>query len=183
MLTSYTSPQSPEPLSYAPSSHSSSSHLYAMDLIVDFPQNRISSSLRKRRVSFQDELDVKFVQNLSHKHRDDIWFSADEMHSFRYQTALTVRAITSTMTMAEYAEFHVEDTSAFLGLESYLTKDALLGIRHRKEAIRVAVLSEQRRQYRSGINDPDALARVSQAASDLSTRRARIIGMIHVKKF
>ena len=134
-------------------------------------------------MSFQDELDVKFVQNLSHKHRDDIWFSADEMHSFRYQTALTVRTITSTTTMAEYAELHVTDTSAFLGLEKYLSQDAFRGIKHRKEAIQRAVLSEQRRQYRSGINDPDALARVSQAASDLSTRRARIIGMIHVKKF
>ena len=86
------------------------------------------------------------------------------------------------MTMAQYAEFHVEDTSAFMGLESYLTKDALLGIAHRKEAIRVAVLSEQRRQYRSGINDPDALARVSQDVSDLSTKRAQIIGMIHAEK-
>ena len=105
-----------------------------MDLIVDFPQNRISSSLRKRRVSFQDELDVKFVQNLSHKHRDDIWFSADEMHSFRYKTALTVRTITSTMTMAEYAELHVKDTSAFLGLEKYLSQDAFRGIKHRKRS-------------------------------------------------
>jgi hypothetical protein len=86
------------------------------------------------------------------------------------------------MTMAQYAEFHVEDTSAFLGLEHYLTQDAFRGIKHRKEAIRVAILSEQRRQYRSGINDPDALARVSQDVSDLSTRRAGIIGMIHAKE-
>ena len=86
--------------------------------------------------------------------------------------------------MAEYAELHVElkDTSAFLGLESYLTKDAFRGIKHRKEAILVAVLSEQDRQYRSGIIDSDAMARVSQAVSDTSTRRAQLIGMIHAKK-
>ena len=165
-----------------------------MDLIVDFPQHRASpprkqhtaraSSRRNRAVSFQEEVEIIFVKNLScSKHRDDIWFSSDEMHSFRYQTALTVRAITSTMTMAQYAEFHVKDTSAFLGLEKYLSQDAFRGIKHRKEALQRAVLSEQRRQYRAGINEPDALARVSQAASDLSTRRARIIGMIHVKKF
>jgi hypothetical protein len=153
-----------------------------VDMIVDFPQNR-DTSLRKRRVSFQDEVDIKFVKNLScSKHRDDMWFSADEMHSFRYQTALTVRAITSTMTMSEYAEFHVEDTSVFLGLEKYLSQDAFRGTKHRKEAILGAVLSEQLRQSRVGINDPDALAQVSQSISDLSTRRARIIGMIHVKK-
>ena len=152
-----------------------------MDLIVDFPQNR-ASSLRNRAVSFQEQVDTKLIENLSHKHREDIWFSSDEMHSFKHQTALTVRAITSSMTMAQYAEYHVEDTSAFMGLESYLTKDAFQGIKHRKEAIQRAVLSEQRRQCYSGINDPDALARVSQAVSDLSTRRAGIIGMIHAKK-
>ena len=151
-------------------------------LIVDFPHKR-ASSRRNRGVSFQEEVDIRFVKNIScSKHRDDIWFSADEMRSFRYQTALTVRAITSKMTMAEYAELHVEDTSAFLGLESYLSQDVLQGIKRRKEAILGAVLSEQLRQSRVGINDPDALAQVSQSISDLSTRRARIIGMIHVKK-
>ena len=101
-----------------------------MDLIVDFPQNR-ASSLRKRAVSHQEQVDMRFVENLSHKHRDDIWFSSDEMHFFKHQAARTVRAITSTMTMAEHAERHVEDTSAFMGLECYSTKDALLGIKHR----------------------------------------------------
>ena len=128
-------------------------------------------------------MEIIFVKNLScSKHRDDIWFSSDEMHSFRYQAARTVRAITSTMTMSEYAEFHVEDTSVFLGLEKYLSQDAFRGTKHRNKAILGAVLSEQLRQYRSGINDPDALARVSQDVSDLSTKRAQIIGMIHVKK-
>ena len=164
-----------------------------MDLIVDFPQHRASpprkqhtaraSSRRKRAVSFQEEVEIIFVKNLScSKHRDDIWFSADEMDSFRYQAARTVRAITSTMTMAQYAEFHVKDTSAFMGLESYLTKDAFRGIKHRKVAVQTAVLSEQYRQYRSGTSDPNALAQVSQEVSGLSTRRARIIGMIHAKR-
>jgi hypothetical protein len=46
------------------------------------------------------------------------------------------------MTMAEYAELHVEDTSAFLGLESYLSlsQDVLQGIKRRKGAILGAVL-------------------------------------------
>ena len=65
--------------------------------------------------------------------------------------SLTVRTITSSMTMAEYAEFHVEDTSAFMGLESYLTQDTFRGIRYRKETIIAAVLSEQRRQDRFDI--------------------------------
>jgi hypothetical protein len=150
-----------------------------MDLIVDFPQNRISSSLRKRRVSFQDELDVKFVQNLSHKHRDDIWFSADEMHSFGYKTALTVRTITSTMTMAEYAELHVKDTSAFLGLEKYFTDTSHQKIKDQRRVVRRAVFLEQQRQLRAGIYDPDEMANVAKAASDWSWKRARIIALIH----
>ena len=36
---------------------------------------------------------MKIVENLARgKHRDDIWFSAEEMHSFRYQAGvLTTR--------------------------------------------------------------------------------------------
>ena len=80
------------------------------------------------------------------------------------------------------AELHVKDTSAFLGLENYLTKNTFKEIRRRRKAVPVAVLSEQYRQDRLGINDPDALASASQAASDVSTRRARIIGMMHAEK-
>ena len=125
---------------------------------------------------------MKFIQNLSLKHRGDLWFSVDEMNSFRHQAALTVRTITSSMTMAQYAEFHVQDTSAFMGLESYLTQDTFRGIRYRKEAIIAAVLSEQRRQDRFDVYNSDALAHVSQEVSDVSARRAQIIGMIHAKK-
>ena len=95
------------------------------------------------------------------------------MYSFKYQAALTVQRITSAMTMAEYAELHRQETSAFLGLEDYLSKNTSQEIRRRRKAITSAVLSEQRRQYRFGINDPDALAYASRAVSELSSRRAR----------
>ena len=152
-----------------------------MDLIVDFPHNRATPQ-NKPRVSFAD-IEIKFVENIScSKHRDDLWFSAEEMHSFKYQTAITVRTITSTMTMAQKAELHVKDTSAFLGLENYLTKNTLQEMKYRRKAAPMAVLSEQHRQDRLGINDPDALASASQAVSDMSTRRARIIGMMHAER-
>ena len=155
-----------------------------MDVIVDFPQTRASyyHHNKRRAVSFNDQFDVKVVENLSCKHRDNLWFSTDEMHSFRYQAALAVHRITSAMTMAEFAELHIKDTSAFLGLESYMSKNTLRDIKHRRECILLVVLKEQGRQSRSGIYDSDALARASQAVSDLSTRRARIIGMIHAEK-
>jgi len=153
-----------------------------MDLIVDFPHKRAPSQ-NKPRVSFVGAIEINFVENLSYsKHRDSIWFSAEEMDSFRYQAALTVRTITSTTTMAEYAEQHVKDTSAFLGLENYLSKNTLQEMKYRRRAAPMAVLSEQHRQDRLGINDPDALASASQAVSDMSTRRARIIGMMHAER-
>ena len=157
-----------------------------MDLIAYFPQMHSSSQIKprvpQRRVSFIDQVDINFVESLAcSEHRDDVWFSSEEMHSFKYQAALTLRAITSVMTMAEYAELHIQDTSAFLGFEKYLAASAFQDIENRRNAIIVAVLSEQGRQDRSGISDADALARVSQAVSDLSTRRAGIIGMIHAK--
>ena len=157
-----------------------------MDLIVDFPQTRASYASpqkHERRVSFGYQSEIKFVENLARsKHRGDIWFSRDEMDFFKYQTAVTMRTITSTMTMAEYAELHVKDTSAFLGLEHYLTENTYRGVKHRRNEIVVAVLSEQHRQYCSGIDDSNALTRVSRAVSDISTKRAHIIGMIHAKK-
>ena len=129
-----------------------------MDLIVDFPENRATPQ-NEPRVSFEEAIEINFVENLSYSnHRDDLWFLAEEMHSFKRQAAITVRTITSTMTMAEYAELHVKDTSAFLGLENYMTKNAFKEIRRRRKAVPVAVLSEQCRQDRLGINDPDALA-------------------------
>ena len=85
--------------------------------------------------------------------------------------------------MAQKAELHVKDASAFLGLENYLTKNTLQEMKYRRKAAPMAVLSEQHRQDRLGINDPDALASASQAVSDMSTRRARIIGMMHAERW
>ena len=51
-----------------------------MNLIVDFPETRASSHHNKRRVAFQDEVDMQFIKNLAFsKHREDIWFSKEEM--------------------------------------------------------------------------------------------------------
>ena len=153
-----------------------------MHLIVDLPGGRPrTSSKKKPSVSFKDQVDIKFVDSLAFsKHRDGIWFSKEEMYSFKYQAALTVQRITSAN--GQYAELHRQETSAFLGLEDYLSKNTSQEIRRRRKAITSAVLSEQRRQYSFGINDPDALEYASRAVSELSSRRARIIAMIHVNK-
>ena len=83
------------------------------------------------------------------------------------------------MTMSQYAELHVDDTSAFLGLEKYLTESGRQDITHRRRTIRRSVLVQQQRQSRLDICDPYAMATIAEANSNFSRRRARIIGLIH----
>ena len=83
--------------------------------------------------------------------------------------------------MARYAEMNIQD-SAFMGLEYNLSDTARQETMHRRETIRRAVLSEQRRQRHVGIYDPDEMASISEAESTLSRRRAGIIGLLHAVK-
>ena len=148
-----------------------------MDLIVDFPQ---ASKRNEKRVSFVDTVEINFVENLSCKHKDDLWYSKHEMISFPSQAAKVLRTLRANkMTMVQYAELHIQETHAFLGLEGYMSVTAACEIKYQRQAIRRAVLSEQKRQLRTGIYDPNAMAIVSQAASDWSCKRARIIALIH----
>ena len=90
-----------------------------MDLIVDFPQ---ASPPNEKRVSFVDTTEINFVENLSHKHKDDLWYCGHEMDSFKDRVAFKLRAVKAKgMTVYQYAERNHEDTSAFMGLESYFT--------------------------------------------------------------
>ena len=148
-----------------------------MDLIVDFPQ---ASPPNEKRVSFIDTTEINFVENLSHKHKDDLWYCGHEMNTFKFETDRVLRTLRANkMTMVQYAELHIQETHAFLGLESYMSVTAALEIKYQRQNIRRAVLSEQHRQLRADIYDPDAMTIVSRAASDWSCRRAKIIALIH----
>ena len=146
-----------------------------MDLIVDFPQHQ-------SRVSFATHMEVTIVKNLSHEHKTDLWYTDFELKSFKRVTALLLLSITSSeMTMAQYAELHVNETSAFLGLENYLSQASIREVKKRRRAIVDLVLQEQKRQHHSGNIDVDIMSVVSQAVSGLSRRRARLIAMLHSK--
>ena len=150
-----------------------------MDLIVDFPQ--ASRIIEETRVSFVDTVEINFVENLSCKqHKDDLWYSKHEMNTFKVQANHMLRTLRANkMTMVQYAERHINDTSAFMGLEGYMSATTAREIKYQRQAIRKAVLSEQHRQLITCIYDPDAMTIVSRAASDWSCRRARIIALIH----
>lgn len=175
-------------------------------LIVDFPQEHEvptptevmndadpSSSSRRsspkkvtappRRVFFTEEIDMKYIEDLTIEHSEDLWFDEYEIRNFKYQTALMLRTIkASNMSMAQYAELHCDESSAFMGLESYLTETTTQEIRYQRRRIKDAVLHEQRRQCEAGVYDADALANVSKAASDWSRKRSVIIALLHADK-
>jgi hypothetical protein len=86
------------------------------------------------------------------------------------------------MTVAQYAELHVNETSVFLGLENYLSsKDTTREVAKRRRLIVDTVLLDQERQYQSGYIDADIMAVASEAISGLSARRARLIAILHSK--
>ena len=155
------------------------------NLIVDFTQYqpRRCSCPNMPRVSFADHIEEKIVENLSYKHKTELWFTDHEMKSFRNQTVLLLRNINAnSMTIAQYADRNIQDTSVFMGLERFFSKKTPKEIVYKRKAICRAVCSEQQRQLEAGIYDPDEMASISQAASEWSRNRARIIGLIHAEK-
>ncbi len=124
-----------------------------------------------------------FVENLSLNYKTELWFSGSEMRLMKREAAMLLREISSHgISMAEYAEMSVHDTSAFMGLETYLTESSARNIAQRRWAVWNAVLSEQRRQHMAGICDPVKMRSVSEAASGMSSTRAWIIGKLHASK-
>ncbi len=94
---------------------------------------------------------MTIVENLAHEHNTDLWYTASELKSFKHDATLFIASIHSSgMTVAQYAESHVDKTSAFLSIENYLSEDTIREVARRRRAIVDAVLLEQERQYRSG---------------------------------
>ena len=123
------------------------------------------------------------IENLSLKHKDDLWFSSQDMNSFKHQTKMILKGILSiNMSVAQYAELKIQETSAFMGLENYLSKETTQEIKHRRRAIHRAVLLEQQCQLDIGIDDPEAISIISEALSEKSRLRARMIGLLHDDK-
>ena len=141
-----------------------------------------TSHMRKHTVSFLEESKLAFVKDLTAL-KSDLWYTEEETMGFKYEAAYKIRTITSTMSMAEYAKLKSNDTSAFMGLEAYLFESANVGYKRsteRKKAQRGAVLLEQFRQQKLGIQDPDALAFVSEERSGWCRQRAHMIGLLHI---
>jgi hypothetical protein len=146
-----------------------------MELIVDFPRNQLPP-----RVTFAVHLEMNIVENLSLEHKEALWFSSQEMASFKDETTKMLKEIVSSnRTVGAYATLHIEETSSFMGLESYLSKDAGQEIGHRRGKIRWAVVREQQRQRDTGVSDPEAIAIISEACSEQARLRARLIGLLH----
>lgn len=125
------------------------------------------------RVRFADQPKVELVRDVT-KYKKSLWFTKNEFESFIYQAELEARDLTPE-------DLYHHETSTFLGLECYLTQSMARETMLRKRFHINAVLSMHRRQRLTGTRDPDKLARLSQALSEWSVRRARLIGVLHYK--
>ncbi len=67
-----------------------------------------------------------------------------------------------------------------MGLEMHLTESGIRRTLARRHAVRRIVLAEQSRQRGLGVVDVDEMARVAGVVSEVSTRRARVIGLTHL---
>mmetsp|Transcript_26599 Transcript_26599/g.45406 ORF Transcript_26599/g.45406 Transcript_26599/m.45406 type:complete len:133 (+) Transcript_26599:189-587(+) len=120
------------------------------------------------------------VENLAVKYKNSLWFSSQEINTFKYRAGTMAKKLSlSNTTIDQYAELIINDTSAFMGLESYLTKDLYQEIWRRRKSILWAIKLEQQRQWDIGIDDPDSLAIVSRALSEKAVQRASMIGILH----
>lgn len=171
-----------------------------MNLIVNFPDQESLSRRSKRKgnssrsrapsprasVTFLNESTLSFVENLAHKYKQDIWFSKQEMKDFKRRTAQFLFQITSSnMSLADFAVQNIEsgnDSSTFMGLECYLSTETLRSISERKRTVRRAIIQEHKRQVEMGIVDPEGLSRLAESLSEISARRARIIGRLHASE-
>ena len=153
------------------------------NLIVDFPHKpQHHSSPNAQRVSFADNAEIVFIENLSYKYKADLWFTAREMKSFKSQTVSLLINIKTNMNMAQYAEMNIQDTSVFMGLEKFMSKKTPKEIVYKRDALYRTVHSEQQRQFEAGIYDPDIMSKISLGWSDWSRKRAQLIGLIHAEK-
>mmetsp|Transcript_11897 Transcript_11897/g.20662 ORF Transcript_11897/g.20662 Transcript_11897/m.20662 type:complete len:153 (-) Transcript_11897:93-551(-) len=149
-----------------------------MDFFAEDPQPPAS---RGRSVSFDDQLEMKLIENVSIDHKDDLWFSDEEIESFEQRHRSFLRKLKSNnMNIDRFAELlSGQDTSAFLGLENYLSESSLKAIVFRRKALSMAIQLEQKRQSSAGIRDSKRLAHISEVGSQPATKRARIIALLH----
>ena len=135
--------------------------------------------MRSQRVSLAEYHEIIIIENLSLKYKNNLWFSSQEMNSLRHQRTMMIRSILSTnMNVEEYAELNIQETSVFMGLENYLSRDVSQEIGYRTGVIISAVLSEQQRQWDIGIHDPEIICFISEVLSEQLRLCASFIGIL-----
>lgn len=149
------------------------------DLIVDFPQHRISRSNGGRAIRFSPRSIAYSFERVQEK--EEVWYSDVERETIRQrnmQDVLDLHRTLPSLISSSNTEALIEKT----GLENTLSPK----IRHKIKVARrrhlEAVLVEQRRQAEAGEYDTSKIADVSRRFSDWSRRRASIIGQLQSKK-
>lgn len=162
-----------------------------MDLIVDFPQalcihasplaseQENGPAVLRGKVSFANAVKVHFIEKLS-EYKEDLWYSGQDIADIQRRPGRLMRALREHgVTFEDYVRMNMQDTSAFLGLENYLSRATTLEVMRRRGAVKAAVRYEQRRQNEMGVRDFDTMAHVASEASLWSRKRARTIALLH----
>ena len=166
-----------------------------MALIVDFGKLRNIArtdddgpDIETRRVTFEEAAKLTFIENLTFEYKADLWYSGEEMDSFKRNTVNDLHQLRRVHRTFNTSDERAQellclslagDTTSFLGLEKCLTPSTYQKMKTQQNALKDAIMYEQRRQRRYGICDPDLLANISEVGSAWSMKRALILGLIH----
>ena len=118
-----------------------------------------------------------------HDNKGDLFYSAQELHIIKLRSIHDSNNLIASNINGKHPVHimleNIDNTSACLGIECCLSKLTYIQRIQNRKAIVEAVLREQHRQLRLGIDDPIIIAKISLAESAWARERARTIALLH----
>ena len=136
---------------------------------------------KKRRVCFSDLSSLVLTEEKTAQDRCNAWYSRDDITKFKKNAHLTSCALRKTRTAkvmkhiassashnAPLATVDVKGKEVIRGIEHLISSEVMKYIIDRRKSLIKRVLYEQKIQRVEGINDPSALAYLSEVNSSFS---------------
>jgi hypothetical protein len=167
----------------------SSTIIQSKQLIVDFPSSRRSGNIGQsssKKVRFASHCEGRYIDYPSEKEISKGWYSAADFAKFKQRIARdAVKCSMVVLSIRQGRYNDLDPTDFFLthcvGLDHLISRD----VAKRYEAVKEArkehsrtVLEEQERLRFLNVDSIENLARVSEASSNISRKRARRIGRL-----
>ena len=136
---------------------------------------------KKRKVCFSDLSSLVLTEEKTTQDRCNAWYSRDDITKFKKNAHLTSCALRKTRTAkvmkhiassashnAPLATVDVKGKEVIRGIEHLISSEVMKYIIDRRKSLIKRVLYEQKIQRVEGINDPSALAYLSEVNSSFS---------------